>query len=353
MDMRASSAAVALSGGMDSAVAALMLKETGYQVLALHAQMWEGPESQAQRERVEEVCQALHVPLFVVDLRRRFSSEVVEYFVREYSLGRTPNPCVVCNRSVKFGALLERAESLGAAYLATGHYARSEHRADGWHLLKARDRDKNQSYFLYLLTQKQLKRTLFPLGARLGSEINALAQERGLPTSRGSQDLCFVAQGAYRDLVRDRVGFSPGAMVDTQGRLLGTHGGIELYTVGQRHGLGLGSSEPLYVVRIDPTYNRVVVGGEAELWSSCATVSDVNWIPRKPPSGPVHLATRIRYRAPEAPAVVTPMDTNAEVHFDAPQWAVAPGQAMVFYDDEELVGGGAIESTEISRQGTE
>lgn len=342
--------AVALSGGTDSAVAAVLLRRAGYQVTGVYMQLWNSAEGQQQRERVDEVCEVLGLPLIALDLRTKFTRHVVDYFAREYSLGRTPNPCVVCNRQVKFNSLCKAAESLATRWIATGHYVRVQHQPNGHHLLKAEDGNKDQSYFLYSLSQEVLSHCLFPLGHYHKSEVEDLAAQHGLPALHASQDLCFVSQEDYREFLRRQRGTSPGELVDTRGRVLGHHQGIELYTVGQRRGLGLSSEQPMYVVRIEPERRRVVLGTEADLWSRRLEAQEVHWLSPAVPTERREFTVRIRYRAPCAHAVVTPRRDRADICFMEPQRAAAPGQAVVFYQDEEVVGGGTIHSTDISQK---
>lgn len=350
-DMSRTHVAVALSGGTDSAVAAVLLRRAGYQVTGVYMQLWDSAEAQQQRERVGEVCEVLGLPVVALDLRTKFTRDVVDYFAREYSLGRTPNPCVVCNRQVKFTSLCKAAESLATRWIATGHYVRVRHQTNGHHLFKAEDGNKDQSYFLYSLSQGLLSHCLFPLGHYHKSEVEYLAAQHGLPALHASQDLCFVSQENYREFLRRQRGTSPGELVDTHGRVLGHHQGIELYTVGQRRGLGLSSEQPMYVVRIEPERRRVVLGTEADLWSRRLEAYEVHWLSPEAPTEPQHFTVRMRHTAPCAQAVVTPRRKNgADIRFAEPQRAVTPGQAIVFYHGEEVVGGGTIHSTDISQE---
>lgn len=343
--------AVALSGGTDSAVAALVLKRAGYQVTGVHMQLWDTDESRRQQERVDELCEVLRVPAVFLDLRRKFTREVVDYFAGEYARGRTPNPCVVCNRRVKFDSLCKAAESCAISRVATGHYARVRHQMDGHHLLKAEDRSKDQSYFLCALSQDILMRCLFPLGHYRKGEVEHVAQQHGVPPLQASQDLCFVSQEGYREFIRRQRGTSPGDLVDTRGRTLGRHEGIELYTVGQRRGVGLRTDQPLFVVRIEAERKRVVLGTEADLWTQRLEAREVHWMSPTVPREPQEFTVRTRHRAPCARAVVTPRGSRAQIRFAQPQRAVAPGQAIVFYQGEEVMGGGTIHSTDISKEG--
>jgi tRNA-specific 2-thiouridylase len=346
--------AVALSGGADSAAAALLLKEAGYEVVGIHMRLWNSPDFDRQAQRAEDVCRILGIPYHQVDLQKEFESCVVDYFCREYQQGRTPNPCVACNQHIKFGLLLDKALSLGADYLATGHYARVEHSRDGHRLLKAADTLRDQSYFLYTLTQEKLGRVLFPLGEHSRDEVKQMAKQAGLPTAtRSSQDICFIPTSRdYGAFLSQRFGTMPGDVVDTQGTKLGRHRGIAFYTVGQRHGLGLASGKPLYVIRIEPESNRIVLGPEKELYSQVLTARKPNWISGKAPLEPITVTAKIRYKSKEAEAVLSPPrhcesrcnrdEAIFDVNFTQPQKAVTPGQAIVFYNVDEVLGGGII-----------
>jgi tRNA-specific 2-thiouridylase len=349
--------AVALSGGLDSSAAALLLKEAAYEVMGIHMRLWDSPRSEYQAHRAEDICRILDIPYHQVDLQEEFESCVVDYFCREYQRGRTPNPCVACNQYIKFGLLLDKALSLGADYLATGHYARVEHSRDGYRLLKAKDTGRDQSYFLYTLTQEKLGHVLFPLGEYSRDEVKKMAKQAGLPTaSRSSQDICFISQKNYWAFLSQRFPGTPGDIVDTRGRKLGQHQGIAFYTIGQRHGLGLASSQPLYVIMIEPESNRIVLGEEKELYSQKLTARKLNWISGKAPREPITVKAKIRYKSKEAEAILFPPrhcesrcnrdEAISDVHFAQPQKAVTPGQAIVFYNVDEVLGGGIIHKTE-------
>jgi tRNA-specific 2-thiouridylase len=347
-------AAVALSGGVDSSAAALLLKEAAYEVMGIHMRIWDSPHSEYQAHRAENICRILDIPYHQVDLQKEFESCVVDYFCREYRQGRTPNPCVACNQCIKFGLLLDKALSLGADYLATGHYARVEHSRDGHRLLKAADTSRDQSYFLYTLTQEKLGHVLFPLGRHSRDEAKQMAKQAGLPAAtRSSQDICFISQKNYGAFLSQRFPTPPGDIVNTQGRQLGQHRGIAFYTVGQRHGLGLSSTQvlsagkPLYVIRIEPERDRIVLGHEEELYSQKLTAQKLNWISGKAPREPITVTAKIRYKSKEAEAIVFSGNGSVDVHFAQPQKAVTPGQAIVFYNIDEVLGGGIIDSVEI------
>jgi len=335
--------AVALSGGVDSSAAALLLKEDAYEVMGIHMRLWESPQFDRQAHRAENTCRILGIPYHQVDLQKEFEACVVDYFCQEYQRGRTPNPCVACNQHIKFGLLLDKALSLGADYLATGHYARVEHSKDGHRLLKAADTTRDQSYFLYTLTQEKLGHVMFPLGEHSRDEVKRMAKQAGLPTAtRSSQDICFISQKNYGSFLSQRFSTLPGDIVDTGGRKLGQHRGIAFYTIGQRHGLGLASGQPLYVVRIEPESNRIVLGHKEELYSQNLAAQKLNWISGKSPQEPITAQAKIRYKCKEAEAVLFFKNDSVDVHFAQPQKAVTPGQAIVFYNPDELLGGGII-----------
>jgi tRNA-specific 2-thiouridylase len=346
--------AVALSGGVDSSAAALLLKKAACEVLGIHMRLWESPHLDYQAQRAENICRILAIPYRQVDLQKEFESRVVDYFCQEYQQGRTPNPCVACNQRIKFGLLLDKALSLGADYLATGHYARVEHSRDGYHLFKAADTRRDQSYFLYTLTQEKLGHVLFPLCKHSRDEVKQMAKQAGLPAAtKSSQDICFISQKNYGAFLSQRFSTLPGDIIDTQGEKLGQHRGIAFYTIGQRHGLGLSSTQvlsagkPLYVIKIEPESNRIVLGPEKELYSQKLTAQKLSWISGKMPREPITAKARIRYKSKEAEAILFPSDDSADVHFTQPQKAVTPGQAVVFYNLDEVLGGGIIDSVEI------
>jgi tRNA-specific 2-thiouridylase len=349
--------AVALSGGVDSSGAALLLKETAYEIIGVFMRLRDSPLSNYQAQRAENICRILGIPFHQVDLQEEFESSVVDYFCREYRQGRTPNPCVACNLHIKFGLLLDKVLSLGADYLATGHYARVEHSRDGHRLLKATDARKDQSYFLYTLTQEKLGHVLFPLGERSKDEVKQMVKQAGLPTAgRSSQDICFISQKNYGTFLSQRFSTTPGNIVDTQGRKLGQHRGIAFYTIGQRRGLGLASTEPLYIIRIEPESNRIVLGREEELYSRKLVARKLNWISGNAPHDSITVQAKIRYKSKEAETILFPPrhcepersegEAISDVHFARPQKAVTPGQAIVLYNKDEVLGGGIIDKTQ-------
>ena len=349
---------VAMSGGVDSSVAALLLKRQGYDVVGVTMRLWtvERDDLPAASKRccsVEDVddarrvCQTIGVSHYVMNFEREFEEHVVDYFCREYDRGRTPHPCLACNDKIKFDFLLRRALFLNAEYVATGHYARIRRGPAGFDLLKGVDSRKDQSYVLFTLTQRELGRLLLPVGEHPKDRVRELAAEAGLPVADkpDSQEICFIPDGDYRKFISGRAIPRPGDLVDTHGEVLGPHPGVQFFTVGQRRGLGLGGNtgSPRYVVRIDPARNRVVLGAEDDLYSTSMWASYVNFPQGIVPGIPVEVTAKIRYKASEAPATLTPHAGFAEIRFHEPQRAVTPGQAVVFYDGDRLVGGGIIE----------
>jgi len=349
--------AVALSGGVDSSVAALLLKEAGYEVLGIHMRLWDSPHSEYQADRARNICRILDIPYYIVELQKEFNLRVVDYFCREYQQGRTPNPCAACNQHIKFGFLLDKALSLEADCLATGHYAGIKHSEDGYHLLKGTDAGKDQSYFLYTLNQEKLKYILFPLGGYTKAEVKQKAKQEGLPMpAKPSQDICFISQKNYRTFLSQRFTNMPGDIVDTQGRILGRHQGIACYTIGQRHGLGLASGKPLYVIKIEPGLNRIMLGEGKELYSQKVTAKKLRWVAGEPPSEPIAITAKIRYKSREAEAILFPNcgllagEAISDICFSQPQRAITPGQAIVFYKGDEVLGGGTISNGKIKMQ---
>ena len=339
---------VAMSGGVDSSVAALLLAERGYEVIGMTIKMHRSPSGVEDARRV---CEALGIQHLIIDLQERFTEAVVDYFVKEYMSGRTPNPCVVCNRDIKFRSLVEKSTSLGARYVATGHYARLAY-ADviGRYLLRrGRDPAKDQSYFLYTLTQDVLERLLLPLGDLKKEEVREIAAGHRLPVAekRESQEICFVPDDDYRAFLRRTAGqdIRPGLFVDGSGKVLGEHRGYPFYTIGQRHGLGVSHGKRLYVVDIIPEENLVVLGDESDLRSSGLVVEGLNWIMFPELTSEKEFLAQIRYRSRPALACIRPIGNGrATVVFRSPQKAIAPGQAIVFYEGEYVAGGGTIAS---------
>jgi tRNA-specific 2-thiouridylase len=357
--MRRKLIAVAISGGVDSSAAAMLLKKSGHEVIGFHMRLWYDARTQIKikqscnklevaTERAERVCDALGIPFHLIDLKDIFRSLVVEDFCYGYRRGRTPNPCIVCNKYIKFGLLLEKAMTFGADYLATGHYARVEHFDGAFHLLKGVDATKDQSYVLYTLGQEKLSRILFPLGDFLKTKVRTIAMQNGLPTAtvRGSQDICFI-DGRYSDFLSHNIDAAiPGEIINGRGEVLGCHRGIQFYTIGQRQKLGLTAERPLYVTKIEPEHNRIVVGAEEELYSRELIAREINWIPEKRDTDALEVTAKVRYKSPDTAATVHTEASGARVNFYQPQRAVTPGQAVVFYKNSEVIGGGTIEKTE-------
>jgi tRNA-specific 2-thiouridylase len=353
---------VGMSGGVDSSVTAGLLVEQGYDVVGITLNVWPELDGVDENSREDACCalgavedarrvaDRLGIPYYVVNFREVFEERVVQDFVREYQRGRTPNPCVRCNQFIKFDALLARAGLFDADYVATGHYARVEQDpvSGRWWLRKAADPSKDQSYVLYVMTQERLARALFPLGGLSKSETRRLAVEWSLPVANKpeSQDICFVPYKRYSEFMERHAPdtIREGPIVDTSGQQLGRHQGIAFHTIGQRRGLGLQFAEPRYVTGLDAATNTVVVGTIDELMRGECRLEDVNWVKIAEPSGPIRTSVRIRYRAEPVGAVVHPEPgARARVVFDDPQRAVTPGQALVFYDDDLVVGGGTID----------
>ena len=350
---------VAMSGGVDSSTAAALLVEQGRDVAAVSLRLPQyrpenGPDRTCCGQRgiadARAVAAKLGIPFYPLNYREKFEKTVLADFIRQYSSGRTPNPCVRCNDWVKFGLLFEAASAIGADCVATGHYVRKVHsRRTGRWELRAGMGDDDQSYFLFSLSQEQLSRALFPLGGRAKDEVRRMARRRGLPVhdKPSSQDLCFLPGGGYRNLLREQCPelFRPGEIMHVSGEVLGRHAGIAGYTVGQRKGLGVAWVEPLYVVALDAESNRVVVGEKEHVLRREFTAAELNWLALSDPSVPFRAKVRIRHRHRPALAWVEPLESDrVRVKFDEPQEAPAPGQAAVFYDGETVLGGGFIDS---------
>ena len=348
---------VAMSGGVDSSVAAVLLKQQGHDVTGMMLRLWSEPgkedsnrcctpDSMAQARRV---AAALDIPFYVIDAKEIFHKTVVAYFLDGYANGQTPNPCLACNRQIRWEFLLNHALALGADFMATGHYVRKQVSADGRQLLlRAVDPAKDQSYVLHVLTQEKLARALFPVGEYKKSEIRQIAEAQGLSVARrpDSQDLCFLAGEDYRGFLQRNSPeiLSDGEIVDRTGKVLGRHNGLPNYTIGQRKGLGLTSTEPLYVLAKDAATNALIVGEAGELGASELQAVNVNWTAGIARVEPFRAFVKTRYTAAPAPAEVMPSSelTQVRIKFDAPQRDITPGQAAVFYEDDLVIGGGLI-----------
>jgi tRNA-specific 2-thiouridylase len=350
---------VAMSGGVDSSVAAAQLVDAGHEVIGLSMQLYDqrgGTESFGSCCSIDDlhdarrVAASLGIPHYIVNFEEQFQSTVVRNFVDEYAQGRTPIPCVHCNSTLKFAHLVDRAAGLDATAVATGHYARVHFDEDRrrYVLLRGVDAAKDQSYFLFGLTQDQLSRALFPVGHLTKPEVRAYAERLQLAVADkpDSHEICFIPDGRAGDFVDRYIGDDAardGEIVDSSGTVLGRHRGIHRYTIGQRKGLGVTKPEPMYVLKLEPVERRVVVGSRDELGQRELRATGVNWISGQAPDGPMRITARIRHRHADAPAtVVTEGNDTASVTFDAPQLAITPGQAVVFYDGPEVVGGGWI-----------
>jgi len=349
---------VGMSGGVDSSATAALLLQQGYDVVGITLKLW--PQDCVSRAEdkccgpqavmdARAVCDQLGIPYYLIDESAEFQRKVIQYFADEYKAGRTPNPCVMCNQNLKFGRLLERADQLGAQYIATGHFARVEPSPDGTRLLLKRGRDshKDQSYFLFSLRQDQLARTLFPLGEKTKTDTREVARQCELKTAdkEESMEICFVPDNDYGGFLEQAnlAKKHRGEIVDLRGQVLGMHDGIEFYTIGQRKGLGISAPKPLYVVELDAAANRVVVGDESALARERFEVDRCNWIAYATPPATIEATVRIRYHHPGTPATITLLPGGgASVRLHAPQRAVTPGQAAVFYDGETVLGGGWI-----------
>ncbi len=354
--------AVAMSGGVDSSVAAALLKEQGHDVLGITMHIWSDYGIAKAEKRRQSCCAPCHIddakmvahdlgiPHYVLDLRQEFDKHVVDYFCREYLAGRTPNPCIPCNQKLKFGVLLSKIKELGAAYIATGHYARIENDAEGRFLLKcAVDKTKDQSYFLFNLGQKQLEHILFPLGEQGKGRTREIARDLGLRIADkpDSQEACFIDHH-YEQLLKERFPneIKPGAILDCKGQQIGFHHGVSLYTIGQRRGLGIALGYPLYVTRIDGMANTITVGPADKLYCNDLIATGCHTVSGEELTNPRMLKVKVRSTQKAAKAIISPLSKGKfRVKFAEPQRAIAPGQAVVFYEGDTVLGGGWIQRT--------
>ncbi len=350
--------AVAMSGGVDSSVAAALLVDQGYPVIGLMLRLWSEPGSENENRcctpdamaQARRVAAQLGFPFYAIDVRERFRATVVQTFLDGYSAGITPNPCIACNRLIRWGFLLENAQAFGAEKMATGHYARLRTMEDGSvQLMRGVDARKDQSYVLSELNQEQLQHTLLPLGEYEKPTVRELARKFGLPVAERaeSQDLCFLAGQDYRSFLGRFVPdvARPGPIADREGKQLGEHQGLAFYTIGQRKGIGIASAEPLFVIRKDLSTNTLVVGPASALGQSELTATKINWVSGKPPEGEFEAEVKIRYRAEFVEACVKPLsDYEARVVFQHPMRDITPGQLVVFYNNDVVIGGGLISS---------
>ncbi len=349
--------AIALSGGIDSTASALILKQRGYSIVGLLMQIQNksfrlpkdikacfGPVEEERIERTKLLCKKLEIPFYIIDLRKEFEDIVLQYFRKEYLSGRTPNPCVICNERIKFGFLIQKAEQKGIEFdlFATGHHARVEKKGHRYCLKKGKDKNKDQSYFLYRLNQSQLSRTIFPAGDFYKRELKEMIKTYGIEIREESQD--FISHGSYSVLFRkDEV--KKGYILNKEGKILGKHKGIIHYTVGQRKGLGISSSRPLYVIKINAQKNEIIVGYKEDTYSKEMKVKDINLVSADRMDSPFRAKVKIRQQHKEACASLYPVSDGIKVIFDEPQMAITPGQSAVFYKEDMVLGGGIIESS--------
>jgi tRNA-specific 2-thiouridylase len=345
-----------MSGGVDSSVAAALLKEQGYEVVGIMLKLWsDGDSGRANRcctpadvDAARSIANQLAIPFYLINIADTFKATVVDYFINEYASGRTPNPCLICNRQIRFELLLNKALSLGAKYLATGHYARVREVNAQYQLLRGIDPQKDQSYVLSVLGQKELAHALWPLGELTKPQVRELAQKFNLSVAEKveSQDLCFLANGDYRDFLTRHApegSIRPGEIRDTSGKVLGVHQGLPFYTIGQRKGLGLAASEPRYVISLDAADNAVIVGAQHELGRRECTARAMHYVSGSQPIEPFRASAKIRYKAREAAVTVQPQGSRALIEFDELQRDITPGQGLVLFDADRVIGQGFIE----------
>ena len=335
---------VGMSGGVDSAVAAALLQEQGYHVAGATMRLWPHAGDQ-QCADARRICETLGIDFYVMDFQGLFREKVVDYFVHAYMHARTPNPCVACNKYLKFGAFMEKARDLDMDYIATGHYAKIE-RADGLYRLRMSDaQNKDQSYFLYNLTQEQLAHTLMPLGSYRKDQVRELAKERGLAVADkpDSMDICFVENGDYTSFIKEYAAYTPqeGDILDTDGNVIGRHRGLIYYTIGQRKGIGA-YGKPMFVLGMDAERNTLTLGAVGMEFADTLLAADVHFISKIPLKESLEVTAKVRYQARPEPAVLYPEGDFVRVAFNSPQRAVTPGQSVVFYDGDIVLGGGIV-----------
>ena len=349
--------AMAMSGGVDSSVAAVLLKEQGHEVIGLHMKLYHGPENETRPKSccsldeaidARAACHRLNIPFYVLDCQKEFRESVIDYFVEEYSRGNTPNPCVMCNKEIKSNVLLKKVDELDCDYLATGHYAKIRFNPliRRQQLIRPQDLRKDQTYFLHSIPADELHRLMFPLADIIKPEVRKIAGKLNLSAANkpDSQEICFVPKD-YRNFLKQELNEVPelGEFISASGEVLGEHLGLPFYTIGQRRGLGLSDSTPYYVVKIDKGKNRIVLGKEEDLYSKTIFVSRVNWLSISPPKEKLRVTAKLRYSHQGVAASVFPKsDNKVRLELDVPERAVTPGQAAVFYQDEILLGGGWI-----------
>lgn len=351
--------AMAMSGGVDSSVAAALLKEQGHKVIGLHMKLYHGPENESRQKSccsldeaidARSACHRLDIPFYILDYQKEFRESVIDYFISEYSNGQTPNPCVMCNKKIKNDLLLKKVDELDCDFLATGHYARVYNNRENGRPQLARPQDlcKDQTYFLHGIPALELPRLMFPLEKIIKPEVRKIADKLNLSAAKkpDSQEICFVPKN-YRVFLKQEMKTNPerGEFVSVSGEVLGQHKGLPYYTIGQRRGLGLSDKTPYYVTKIDKAQNKVVLGKEEDLFSKTIHVSSVNWVSIEAPDIPIRVSAKLRYAHQGAPATVFPVSGNqARVEFDSPERSVTPGQAAVFYQDDILLGGARIDN---------
>ena len=344
---------IGMSGGVDSSVAAAVLLEQGYDVIGVTMKLWNGEQtdggccSLSAVNDARRVADKLNIPYYVMNFEADFNKYVIKNFIDEYKRGRTPNPCIACNKYIKFDALLEKAKAIGADYVATGHYAKISNNNGVFSLERAKDEKKDQTYFLYSMTGYQLAHTLMPLYDITKDKTREMAEKIGLAVANkpDSQEICFVPDGDYARFIEETAGVSPvGDFVDEAGNIVGQHKGIIHYTVGQRKGLGIALNRPVYVTKIDTQTNTVILGGDGMQLSNTLTASNVTYIPFEKLEGSIKCTAKIRYNTKDAPCEIFPTVNGVKVVFDQPQRAITPGQAVVFYQGNTVLGGGIIDA---------